>query len=133
MTLDLPLERIHPLAFKAAQATHCAEQQGKFWDMHARLFEHQKALEPWSGHAAALGLDVAAFEECMTSDRFAAAVRRDMAVAEKAGADGTPSFVLARTDLYDPTKVEGIAFIEGAQPFAAFEAAIEKALGDPGD
>ena len=130
MTLDLPLERIHSLAFKAAEATHCAEEQGGFWEMHDRLFQHQRALEPWSGHAEALGLDVAAFEECMSSGRHAAAVRRDMAEAGKAGASSTPSFVLARSDPQDPTRVTGLAFIRGAQPFNAFKAQIDAALRD---
>jgi protein-disulfide isomerase len=126
--LDLPLESIHKQAFKAAEATHCAGEQGKFWEMHDRLFENQRALEPWNAHAEALGLDVAAFEECMSSDRYAAAVRRDMAEAGKAGASGTPSFVVATTDPNDPTKVTGVSFLRGAQPFAAFKAAIDAAL-----
>lgn len=128
MALDLPLERIHKLAFKAAEATHCAGDQGKYWEMHDRLFANQRALEPWSGHAQALGLDTAAFENCLTSDRHAAAVRADMAEASKAGATGTPSFVLAETDPSDPSKVKGIAFLRGAQPFAAFKTEIDKAL-----
>ena len=124
----MPLERIHPLAFKASEATHCAEDQGKYWEMHARLFENQKALEPWSGHAEALGLDVAAFDSCMSSGKYAEAVRKDMAVAQQAGATGTPSFVLALTDPDDPTKVEGLVFLRGAQPFPAFKSAIDNAL-----
>ena len=128
----MPLERIHPLAMKASEATHCAEEQGQFWEMHARLFENQKALEPWSGHAEALGLDVAAFDACMGADRHAAAIRADMAEARKAGASGTPSFVLAKTNPADPTKVTGLAFIRGAQPFAAFKTEIDKALGEAG-
>ena len=55
----MPLESIHKLAFKAAQAAHCAGEQGKYWEMHDRLFENQKALEPWAPHAEAVGLDVA--------------------------------------------------------------------------
>jgi protein-disulfide isomerase len=120
---------MHKLAFKAAEATHCAEEQGKYWEMHDRLFANQRALEPWSGHAEALGLDVAKFDECMQSDRMAAAVRRDMAQASKAGATGTPSFVLGTTDPADPTKVKGLAFIRGAVPFATFKTEIDKALG----
>ena len=96
--------------------------------MHDRLFEHQKALEPWSGHAKALGLDVARFDECMSSDRYADAVRADMAEAAKAGATGTPSFILGTTDPDDPTKVTGLAFIRGAQPFGVFKAQIDAAL-----
>ena len=126
--LDLPLERIHPLAFKAAEATHCAEEQGKFWEMHERLFANQRALEPWSGHAEAIGLDVPKFDKCMSSGKYANAIRQDMAEASKAGATGTPSFVLARTDPDDPTKVTGLTFIRGAQPFAAFKSAIDRVL-----
>ena len=100
--------------------------------MHDRLFKNQRALEPWSGHAAALGLDVAAFDACLDSGRHANAVRRDMAEARKAGATGTPSFVLAKTDPADPTKVTGLAFIRGARPFDAFKSEIDKALREQG-
>ena len=128
--IDLPLESIHKLAFKAAEATHCAEEQGQFWEMHDRLFANQKALEPWSGHAEALGLDVAAFDACLESDKYADSVRKDMTLARKAGATGTPSFVLARTDPNDATKVTGITFMRGAQGFNAFKSAIDEALAD---
>ena len=128
MTLDLPLERIHPLAFKAAEATHCAGEQGKYWEMHDRLFANQRALADLAPHAAALGLDAGAFSACLESGRHADAVRADMAEARKAGATGTPSFVLAKTDPTDPKRVSGIAFLRGAQPFSAFEAQIEAAL-----
>jgi predicted DsbA family dithiol-disulfide isomerase len=100
--------------------------------MHDRLFANQRALEPWSGHAEALGLDVGKFDECMNSDRMAAAVQKDMAEAGKAGATGTPSFVLATTDPDDPTKVKGLAFLRGAVPFDRFKSEIDKALGDDG-
>lgn len=126
----MPLERIHKLAFKASEATHCAEDQGKFWEMHDRLFENQRALEPWSGHAEAVGLDVAVFDECMSSEKHAGAVRKDMAEAQKAGATGTPSFVLAETDPADPTKVKGLSFLRGAQAFNAFKTAIDSALAE---
>ncbi len=96
--------------------------------MHDRLFANQRALEPWSGHAQALGLDAAAFESCMSSGIHGDSVRADMAEAGKAGATGTPSFVLAETDPADPSKVKGLAFLRGAQPFAAFKAEIDKAL-----
>jgi len=131
-TLDLPLESIHKLAFKAAQASHCAEDQGKFWEMHERLFANQRKLEPWIAHAQAIGIDEVAFELCMRSEKHAAAIRKDMAEARKAGATGTPSFVLARTDPNDPTKVKGISFIRGAKKFDDFKAAIDQALKQAG-
>jgi protein-disulfide isomerase len=43
---DFPLEPIHPLAFKAAEAARCASDQGKYWEMHDRLFSNQQALGP---------------------------------------------------------------------------------------
>ncbi len=126
--LDLPLESIHPLAFKAAMAADCAADQGKYWEMHDRLFENQRALEPWSGHAEALGLDVAMFDDCLESEKHAEGVRADMAEAKKAGATGTPSFVLGVTDTDDPSKMRGLVFIRGAQPFSAFKTQIDQAL-----
>jgi protein-disulfide isomerase len=127
--MDMPLP-IHKDAFRAALATHCAEDQGKFWEMQDRLFANQRASEPLKGYAEALGLDVVAFESCMGFEKYGEAVRKDMAEAQKAGVSGTPSFVLGRTDPADPTKVKGISFIRGAQQFAAFKTEIEKALAE---
>ena len=127
--LDMPLESIHKFAFKAAEATHCAGDQGKFWEMHGRLFEQQKALEPWTAHAETLKLDVAKFEECMSSGRHAPAIRKDMAEAQKAGVTGTPAFLIAVTDPADKTKVKGLTTLKGAQPYDKFKAELEQALG----
>ena len=128
--LDLPLESIHKLAFKAAEAANCAAEQGKYWEMHDRLFESQQALEPWAPHAEAIGLDVARFQECLDSGRQAAEVRRDMAEAQKAGISGTPGFFLAYTDPKS-SSVRTVASIKGAQPFAAFKAEIDRLLAGP--
>jgi protein-disulfide isomerase len=126
--LDLPLERIHKLAFKASEATYCAKDQGKYWEMHSRLFENQRALEPWSGHAEAIGLDVAKFDACMSANTHAPAIRADMAQASKVGITGTPGFVIAKTDPKDPTKVTGISFIRGAQAFQTFKGQLDALL-----
>lgn len=96
--------------------------------MHHRLFANQKALAPFDAHAAAIGIDTGQFEECLSSSRHAAAVRADMAQARKVGASGTPSFVLALADPDDPSKVTGLAFIRGAQPFETFRAEIDREL-----
>jgi hypothetical protein len=92
-------------AFRAALATHCAEEQGKFWEMHDRLFANQRAIEPLKGHAEALGLEVVAFESCMASEKYGEAVKKDMAEAQKAGVSGTPSYSGAHRS-GDPTKVK---------------------------
>jgi protein-disulfide isomerase len=136
--VDVPLENIHKSAFKAAEAAHCAGDQGKYWEMHDRLFENQKTLEPWNAHAEAVGLEMAAFEQCMASGKFAPEVRRDMGEARKVGVTGTPAFMLARTDPAS-SKVRVLAALRGAQPFASFKAEIDRVLaaeaapGPPGD
>ena len=126
--LDLPLESIHKLAFKAAEAANCAGDQGKFWEMHDRLLLNQSALEPWSAHAQALNLNVANFDACMTSGKFADAIRRDMAEARRAGITGTPGFFLARRDGTTGGRVRTVTPQKGAQPFNAFKAEIDRLL-----
>ena len=127
--MDLPLESIHKFAFKAAEAARCAGEQGKFWEMHDRLFANQTSLEPAKPHAEAIGLDVPKFETCLSSGKNAEAIRRDMAEAAKAGVNGTPAFFLAYTD---PTssKVKTVARLSVAQPFPAFKAQIDKLLAE---
>jgi protein-disulfide isomerase len=127
VSLDMPIASLHPLAFKASEASHCAEEQGQYWQMRDRLFANQRTLEPWNAHAEALGLDVAQFEACLSSGKHADAVRSDMAEAQKAGASGTPSFVVGLVDEKDPSKVHGLTFIRGAQSFAAFKVALDDA------
>ena len=128
--LDLPLEQIHRQAFKAAEASHCAAEQDKFWEMHDRLFENSRAIQPLNPHAEAVGLDVAAFNACIESGKHAAGIRREMAMAASLGARSTPSFVLGITDEKDPNKVKGLTFIKGAQAYASFKTAIDAALAN---
>jgi protein-disulfide isomerase len=128
--MDLPLESIHKFAFKAAEAANCAGEQGKYWEMHDRLFANQKTLEPWKPHAEAIGLDVPKFEACLTAGKQADEIRKDMAEAQKAGVHGTPGFFLAYTEP-DSTKVKTVARLGGAQPFSAFKAQIDKLLAGP--
>jgi len=125
--IDYPLETIHKLAFKAAEAAQCAGEQGKYWDMHDRLFANQKAMEPWTGHAEAVGLDVAKFDACLSAGRYADEIRKDMAEARKAGVTGTPAFFLAYTDPKGST-VRTVAGLSGAQPYAAFKAEFDRLL-----
>jgi len=81
--MDFPLESIHKLAFRAAEAAHCAGDQGKYWEMHARLFANQSTLEPWNPHAEAIGINVPTFEACLKSGKFSQDVRKDMDEARK--------------------------------------------------
>ena len=113
--LDLPLESIHKLAFKAAQASNCAGEQDKYWEMHDRLFANQAALEPWTPHAEAIGLDVAKFEPCLASGKFDQEIRRAMAEAQKAGVTGTPGFMIGRTEP-GSTKVKILSVLKAPRP-----------------
>jgi protein-disulfide isomerase len=127
--VDLPLESLHKLAFMAAETTHCADEQGKYWPMHDRLFANQRALEPWNAHAQALSLDVAAFEQCMTSHRPADKIKARMAVANEIGLTVTPTFLLGRTDP-NSSKIRVAVAIQGAKPFIAFKEEIDKLLAE---
>lgn len=125
--LDLPLESIHPNAFKAAASVRCANDQGKYWEMHDLLFADQKTLGQWDANAAALGLDAAQFGSCLSSGKFDADIRKDIGQAQTAGVGGTPGFYLGIADAKS-AKVKTVKFINGAQPFALMKPQIEALL-----
>jgi protein-disulfide isomerase len=127
---DYPLEQIHPLAAKAAEAARCAGDQGRYWEMHDRLFANQKELEPEKlpTHATALKLDEAAFRACLDGSRNAARVKEDLQAGEELGARGTPMFVVGPTG---GNLVTSGVIIHGAQPIAVFKSEIEKLLALP--
>jgi protein-disulfide isomerase len=126
---DYPLDQIHPQARRAAEAARCAGDQGKYWEMHDVLFQNQRALAPseFSEHARNLGLDAAAFDACLESAKYAARVNKDHADGTAAGVQGTPGFVLAKTQAGD--SVEGTQ-IRGAQPLDVFRKLIDQLLAE---
>jgi protein-disulfide isomerase len=126
---DFPLDQIHPQARKAAEAAHCAGEQGKYWEMHDVLFGNQQALQPpqLSDHARALGLDGARFDQCLTSGTHAARVSQGLTDGQAAGVQGTPGFVVAKTTPGD--SVEG-ALVVGAQPIDVFRRLIDQLLAE---
>jgi protein-disulfide isomerase len=78
------------------RAAECAGDQGKYWEMHERLFKNQQTLgaKDHSGHAASVGLDVSRFELCLETGKLAAKVSADMASGTKLKVAGTPTFTL---------------------------------------
>ena len=124
---------MHKLAFKAAEATRCSKEQGKFWEIHQSMMSDQKKLDTLSSYAESINLNVADFESCLNANKYADDVRKDIAVAKKLGITGTPSFVLARTDPKDPAKLRGVTSLRGAQPITAFIKAIDQALAEADD
>ncbi len=122
---DLPL-RIHPQALKAAQAAHCAGEQGKYWDMQDALFRNAKDLSQVKLPVIAKeeGLDMGKFRECFASQRYLEQIRTSAAEAAQLGISGTPTFILGPNSGDD--SVEGWKIV-GAQPFETFEAGIRMA------
>lgn len=114
----------HQNAQKAAEASECANDQGKFFEYHDVLFENSEsngaglAVSDLKQYAVNLGLNVAKFDKCLDSGAKTEIVKKDLAEGQRLGVKGTPTIY-----------VDGVAVI-GAQPFSIFETAIEKALGN---
>src|SRR6185436_18700711 len=82
----------------------CAEEQGKFWQMHDAMFKDQSALavDRLKATAAGLGLDPAAFNSCLDSGRQAEKVAADFQAGRKAGVDSTPTLFVNGRMLVGP-------------------------------
>ena len=87
---------IHPNAENAAVAALAAHRQGKFWEMHDVLFAHQGTLDPQSleTYAQGLGLDMARFKKDVADPELRARAKREGALADRLGANGTPAFFI---------------------------------------
>jgi len=115
---DFPLTTIHPQAFKAAEASHCAAEQKRYWDYHDRLFANQSQMTvtDLKSHAAALGLDTEAFGQCLESSRYSARVQQSLNAGAKLGVEATPTLLInGRT-------------VSGAQPTEVFARIIDEEL-----
>lgn len=126
---DFPLQGLHPAALRAAESAHCAGEQGKYWEMHDRLLNSQKALgeKELPEYAKAVGIDVPKFEQCLSSGKYEPQVRKDQEEAGKAGVSGTPSFFLGLTEQNEP-KIKVTRMLVGAQPYPSFKEAIDGLL-----
>lgn len=112
--------QLHPNACKAAEAAECADNQGKFWEYHDKLFENQQSLDITSlkQYAEDLGLDAAEFNNCLDSGEMTSEVQNDINDALSYGVEGTPAFF-----------INGI-FVSGSQPFSVFQQIIEEELNN---
>jgi protein-disulfide isomerase len=117
-----PLTGLHPNAQKAAEASLCANEQGKFWEYHNTLFDKQSIWSSTDGvtafkqYASDLKLDTAKFNSCLDTGKYASAVAADVKDGQNAGISGTPSFVINGQ------------LVVGAQPFSAFQSVIDQQL-----
>lgn len=114
---QLPLP-MHQQARLAAEASLCANAQGKFWELHEWLFANQGGVteEAVKKTAADLKLEVPAFEKCLAEHTFAGKVDADLALDEKLGVSSTPFFLINGR------------IVEGAQPFDAFKQILDDEL-----
>ena len=123
---DFPIAQLHPEAVRAHQAARCAAEQGKFWDLHPRLFSAPGTHTPeqLERHATEAGVALDAYRACMASNQTMAEVRASVDTAVQLGANGTPSFFVG---LRDPKthQVRVLQGLSGAQPFEEFEKVIQ--------
>ncbi len=117
-----PLTNIHPNAQKAAESSECASAQGKFWEMHSKLFENQKALKisDLKTYAQQIGLNTTAFNQCLDSGIAASAVKADFNEGIAEGVRATPTFFI------NGRKIEGVV------PFDEFKTVIDQELAAAG-
>jgi protein-disulfide isomerase len=117
----LPLDRIHPHARGAAEASACAQEQGGFWPFHDKLFQNNRALgkEDLLRYAGETGLDQERFKLCVEERHFKDKVEADFQAARAVGISGTPAFV-----------VNGV-MLSGALPAEKFYEVIDAALARP--
>jgi len=113
-----PLTQVHPHALNAAEAAEAAGAQGKFWEMHDMLFEHQNALDTADllRYAAELDLDVATFKRALATQAFEARIRDDVVAGARSGVNGTPTFF-----------IEGYRY-DGYPDFSSLMTALEDAM-----
>jgi protein-disulfide isomerase len=122
---DLPLG-FHSHARKAAQAAHCAGDQGKFWEMRNVLFANAKQLEreKLAKYAQVVGLDQDAFIACLASDKYLDGIDQDIQDASALRITGTPTFIVGKAtgDVVDGQR------IVGAREYGVFSGEIQRLL-----
>jgi len=119
---DFPIDNLHPQARKGHEAARCANEQGKFWAYHDVLYANAPKGSPENlkAYAQQVGLDLTAFELCVSSGKYKEAVQKDVEEGTRAGVTGTPSFFVNGRQL------------TGAQPLESFVRTIEEELAGAG-
>lgn len=116
---QFPLTSIHPFAFKAAEASLCANEQGKFWQLHDVMFNDQTKLgvSDLKQQAASLGMDEKKFTRCLDTGKYVEQIQNDLKEGQRIGVNGTPAIFI------NGTLVDG-----GAVPFTVISPLIDKEL-----
>lgn len=118
---DFPILDLHPQASKAAEAGECADEQGRFFDYHDKLYQNQFDLSDTAlkRYAQEIGLNTTLFDVCFDTHRYASEVENDRQAGVTAGVRGTPTF------FFNGRK------IEGAIPRDAFATFLKQFAGIP--
>jgi rhodanese-related sulfurtransferase len=119
---QFPLSKIHPWAEKAAEASECAAEQGKFWEGLEKLFAEQADLseDALKRYGGELGLDQTRFNQCLDSGKTASRVTQDLADGRALGVRATPTFFI------------GPRMIEGPMEFGQLSQLVEQELASQG-
>ena len=113
----------HSQAGPAAEASECAAEQGKFWEMHDKLFENSPAFSDsnYKVWAKEIGLNEAQFNDCLDNGKYATKVNAELTYGSQLGVSGTPGFFVGNEET-------GYVVISGAQPFSVFKQVIDSQL-----
>ena len=125
---QLPLEGLHPNAMNAAVLPSCAAAQGKFWEVHDRLFAHQDQLEMpvLFTHATGLGMNEQTLRTCFDQREPSSEIAVARGDAVRAGFTGTPGFLVGTVGA--DGVLHAIRRLYGAQPYSLFQSAIDDVL-----
>lgn len=119
---QFPLNSIHPFAQKAAEASLCAQEQGKFWEYHDTLFENQNALtvSNLKQYALSLNINPTQFNACLDDGKYEAEVLKEFNLGVSLNIGGAPTFIILNKE------TEKGLVLEGAYPWSDFEGAIKE-------
>jgi protein-disulfide isomerase len=129
---EFPLE-FHPNAKPAAMAAECANEQGKFWKYHDKLYGDQNTWanqdpttlkNTFKQYAVSLGLNTANFNACLDSAKYADKIQKESSEGLQNRVDGTPTFYIGNDKV-------GYTQILGSQPASSFEYLIKQAAASP--
>ena len=127
---DFPIQSIHPNALPASIAAECANEQGKFKEMHDMLFDNQNewnkqdtvdALSSFSQYATNIQLEQETFDSCLTNGKYIEEIKKDLDDGRDYGVSGTPGFFVGNDEI-------GYVELKGAQPFESFKKIIDAQL-----
>ena len=128
---DFPIQNLHPNALPASVAAECANDQGRFKEMHDALFDNQDqwnkletadALALFSQYASEIKLDQDTFDSCLTNGEHIEEIRKDLEDGRDYGVSGTPGFFVGNDEI-------GFVELKGAQPYESFKKIIDAQLG----